>query len=83
MTLFSHLFYHDELLPTICPETSAESLLLRKLDKILPNCGLRTPNYGAFFVGIRGDDLQDSDSPSWFNAAEAKSVRLLVEFELA
>lgn len=75
MHLFSSMFYQNELRPVICPDTSDESAMLRELDGILPGAGgQRQANHAAFFVGVRGQNLQDTDSPSWYNAAEAKQV---------
>lgn len=74
MHVFSYLFYADELISQVSPESSAESRLLNHLGDILPNAEERTPNHGLYFIGIRGENKQDFDSPSWFNSAEAKSV---------
>lgn len=74
MHVFSHLFYSNELISAISENSSVESRLLNHLGDILPNPEERTPNHGLFFIGIRGENKQDFDSPSWFNAAEAKSV---------
>lgn len=74
MSLFSVMFYHNELRATISAETSAESQLLTKLDEILPGRGQRTEAHGVFFIGVRGQNAQDDESPSWYNPAEAKSV---------
>lgn len=83
MRVFSKLFYLDELIPTICEQTSTESKLLRHLNDILPNPRERTPNHGVFFIGIRGENKQDYDSPSWYNAAEAKSVGFIWEWVIS
>jgi putative helicase MOV10L1 len=62
----SDLFYHSEL---VCHPGRNEPLL-RKM-------GL---NFPILFHGIDGKDLQESDNPSWYNAAEVvEAVRYLMK----
>lgn len=72
--MYSDLFYGGELIPTIVEGSSAESKMLQKTMRILPNHVRVTQNHGIFFIGIKGINRQSIDSPSWFNCAEAKSV---------
>lgn len=59
-------------------ENSPEIELLKRLGDKLPNPETREPLCGVFFWGIRGENQQTSDSPSWYNSAEAKTVFLFV-----
>ncbi|KAK3587543.1 hypothetical protein CHS0354_004830 [Potamilus streckersoni] len=65
LSLPSQLFYHDELI------VQAERQLTQTFVgwKELPN-----PNVPVIFHGIRGDDVREGDSPSWFNPVETVQV---------
>lgn len=73
---FNELSYNNELRAVISETDSFESKLLQKLHDILPNPEARTPHHGVFFIGSRGENQKDSDSPSWYNAVEARQVIL-------
>ncbi|XP_064632903.1 uncharacterized protein LOC135491148 [Lineus longissimus] len=65
MTLPSQLFYHNEL--QMCADKQMRERLCH-ID-ILPN-----PGFPLIFHGIRGEDLREGNSPSWFNPVEAVQV---------
>lgn len=65
LKLPSAVFYHDELIPC-ADEGMRESLC--QWDK-LPNKG-----FPVIFHGLKGEDLREGNSPSWFNPVEAIQV---------
>ncbi|KAJ8047421.1 RNA helicase Mov10l1 [Holothuria leucospilota] len=70
LQLSSDLFYHGELEPR-AERTMRESLC--KWNQ-LPNQN----NFPLLFHGIKGEDLKEGNSPSWFNPVEAvQSVKYL------
>lgn len=82
MKMYNDLFYDSELIPTISETDSTEAELLIKLNPILPNSQIINKSHGLFFIGVRGKNQQCTDSPSWFNGAEAKSVCILFIFNV-
>ncbi|KAL9887264.1 putative RNA helicase armi [Glossina fuscipes fuscipes] len=54
---------------------SREAEMLTQLDDILPQ--YRRNAHGIFFHGLRGQNMQKNDSPSWYNPYEAKMVFLM------
>ncbi|KAM8719655.1 hypothetical protein ACLKA7_005822 [Drosophila subpalustris] len=78
MGVYSKLFYDDELVPMVCPRDSREALLLADLQAIFGADPVVTVprTHGTFFHGIMGDNLQEPDSPSWYNPIEARQVFL-------
>ncbi|XP_071406120.1 RNA helicase Mov10l1 isoform X3 [Pithys albifrons albifrons] len=65
LTLPSKLFYHKEL--EVCADTSVVNSLL--------NWGkLPRKGFPLIFHGIRGSELREGHSPSWFNPTEAVQV---------
>lgn len=75
---YNDLFYDSELRPMIDEESSDEYKMLDRIREVLPKTEGVHPTQAVFFVGIRGENRQDSDSPSWYNAAEAKSIFLFI-----
>lgn len=71
---FNELSYNNELRAVISETDSPESKLLQKLNDILPNRNTKRPHHGVFFIGLRGENQREPDSPSWFNAVEARNV---------
>ncbi|KAL3852404.1 hypothetical protein ACJMK2_016055 [Sinanodonta woodiana] len=65
LSLPSKLFYHDELI------VQADRQLTHTFVgwKELPN-----PNVPVIFHGVRGEDMREGDSPSWFNPVETLQV---------
>ncbi|XP_069180578.1 uncharacterized protein [Procambarus clarkii] len=61
----STLFYHSSL--QACADNKVNEELLAWDELPCPSCPL-------LFHGVVGDNLQEGDSPSWFNAAEAFQV---------
>lgn len=79
LSIYSRLFYHSELIPTVSEINSEEIKLLQYLreQKIFPSSsGGATENHGICFYGVRGKDRQVADSPSWCNPSEAGAVRV-------
>ncbi|KAK0092944.1 hypothetical protein PV326_000266 [Microctonus aethiopoides] len=68
------LFYDLELKANLSATTSPEAELLRSIASILPTRDGEPP--AIVFHGINGKNCQDSDSPSWYNPAEATQVYL-------
>lgn len=74
LELPNSLFYDSELQPKISSKTSEEAKLLQLLAAELPERAESPP--AIIFHGIKGENLRDSDSPSWYNPAEATQVYL-------
>lgn len=75
---YSNLSYESKLIANVSDKNSAEQKLLANIQaNINPNSILaHTPNYGVYFVGIRGKDERVADSTSWRNIQEAFEVGL-------
>ncbi|KAL1516540.1 hypothetical protein ABEB36_000447 [Hypothenemus hampei] len=73
LKLFSQMFYHNELIPTINDETSKEIELLKSLKSIMP-VAKTGPASPIIFHGVDGDNYQTADSPSWYNPQEVAQV---------
>ncbi|KAH8307269.1 hypothetical protein KR044_008695, partial [Drosophila immigrans] len=76
MDVYSKLFYDDELISMISEENSREVRLLADLHSIFEPITDMPFNHGTFFHGIKGENMQEMDSPSWFNPAEARHIFL-------
>ncbi|CAE6369801.1 unnamed protein product [Rhizoctonia solani] len=63
-------FYRNELVAH-APESVADSLLNWK--------GLASPNFPVVFDAVRGEDMQEERSPSYFNPHEASLVKEYVQ----
>ncbi|EDV96181.1 probable RNA helicase armi [Drosophila grimshawi] len=74
MSVYSRLFYDNELIAQISKEDSHEAQLLARLQSPLFNTENTPRTHGAFFHGILGENRQDMDSPSWYNVVEAVEV---------
>uniref|UniRef100_A0A1A9VAA3 RNA helicase n=1 Tax=Glossina austeni TaxID=7395 RepID=A0A1A9VAA3_GLOAU len=77
LNVYNELFYNAELVPIIREENSREAKMLKQLDDILPQSSKRPKTHGIFFCGIRSENMQEKDSPSWYNPYEAKNVFLM------
>ncbi|XP_058797499.1 probable RNA helicase armi [Phymastichus coffea] len=79
LELPNKLFYENELIPQIHESDSEEAELLKSLEDMLPKrLGDPLP---IVFRAVDGKNMQDPDSPSWYNNAEATQVCLyLMEF---
>ncbi|XP_065066757.1 RNA helicase Mov10l1-like [Rhopilema esculentum] len=70
LNLSSTLFYHGELRPFAKPE-----LINSFIDAdFLPN-----KKFPLIFHGVRGEDMREGNSPSWFNPAEVLKVMKYVQ----
>lgn len=58
----------------ISPIKSDEVDLLNKVAELLPMRKTGTHPPAFVFHGVRGENFQTQDSPSWFNLAEANQV---------
>ncbi|EDV39937.2 uncharacterized protein Dana_GF24211, isoform B [Drosophila ananassae] len=77
MNIYSKLFYDDELVSMVDEEDSREARQLAKLLKVFePNVDM-PKSHGTFFYGITGENMQENDSPSWYNPGEAREVFLM------
>ncbi|XP_065937840.1 RNA helicase Mov10l1 [Magallana gigas] len=65
LTLTSKLFYYDEL------KEKADRALTHSLCQWT---GLPRVGFPVIFHGVRGEDLREGNSPSWFNPAEVVQV---------
>ncbi|XP_043665275.1 RNA helicase Mov10l1-like isoform X1 [Vespula pensylvanica] len=74
LELPNSLFYNSELQPKISCKNSDEAQLLRSLAEELPERTGLPP--AILFHGIKGENLRDYDSPSWYNPEEATQVYL-------
>ncbi|XP_064541268.1 probable RNA helicase armi [Drosophila montana] len=77
MNVYSKLFYDNELISMVSDKDSREVRFLAELQEIFEAHQDRPRTHGTFFHGIMGENLQDFDSPSWYNPAEAREVFLL------
>jgi len=74
---YNNLFYDSELIPQIEEDDKREFALLRSLEGTLSKTfNKKHVNQGLLFWGIRGQNRQDSDSPSWYNGEEAAQLYL-------
>ncbi|XP_011310919.1 probable RNA helicase armi [Fopius arisanus] len=74
LELPNYLFYDSELEASLSGIDSEEAKLLETLRGDLPERVGKPP--AVVFHGVYGDDVQDDDSPSWYNPAEATQVYL-------
>ncbi|XP_059613070.1 probable RNA helicase armi [Phlebotomus argentipes] len=72
LKLYSDLFYDGKLKATIGEEGTSEIAFLKKYVTILPDA--TNPNHGVFFFSIIGENRQSAESPSWYNAVEARNI---------
>ncbi|XP_076272336.1 putative RNA helicase armi isoform X1 [Rhynchophorus ferrugineus] len=73
LNLFSSLFYNGELISTISEEDSKTSGLLQSLSSMLPRTKAgKIPS--VVFHGVKGQNFQTPDSPSWYNPHEAAQI---------
>lgn len=79
MTIYSDLFYDSDLKAMVNDVDSAEVELVKKLRPIFLQEQENVTTQGVIFIGVEGKSQQCSDSPSWFNAAEANNVSLACE----
>ncbi|XP_017954743.2 probable RNA helicase armi, partial [Drosophila navojoa] len=77
MCVYSKLFYDDELVSMISEKDSREARYLAELQAVFEPHVDMPCTHGTFFYGIMGENLQDLDSPSWYNNDEAREVFLL------
>ncbi|KAH8339316.1 hypothetical protein KR074_011418 [Drosophila pseudoananassae] len=77
MSIYSKLFYDDELVSMVDEVNSREAKLLGQLLKLFePNVDM-PKTHGTYFFGITGENMQENDSPSWYNPAEARELFLM------
>ncbi|KAL9920008.1 putative RNA helicase armi isoform 1-T11 [Glossina fuscipes fuscipes] len=69
--------YREMLITMIREDNSWEAAMLKKLDDLLPQSSTRAKTHGIFFHEIRSKDMQENDSPSWYNPYEPKMVFLM------
>lgn len=66
-------FYLKNIYFQISPEQSDHADILRRLQNLLPRRQDQLPP-ALIFHGVRGENFQTPDSPSWFNLSEAAQV---------
>lgn len=76
MCVYSRLFYDNELISMVSEKDSRDALLLADLQKIFEHDMVVPRTHGTFFHAILGENMQESDSPSWYNPSEARQVFL-------
>lgn len=74
MKIYNDLYYDSELEAVVKDESSNESLVLSCLDNILWNRGSAVDKCGVYFHNVNGMNARTSESPSWFNEAEAGKI---------
>lgn len=77
MSVYSKLFYENELVSMVSETDSYEAQYLAKLQTIFEPHLEMPRTHGTIFHGIQGENMQDMDSPSWYNPSEAREVFLL------
>ncbi|XP_055378791.1 probable RNA helicase armi [Condylostylus longicornis] len=73
---YNDLFYDGELLSSIKANDSREFTLLKSLKILSKTFDKKPVEHGLIFYGIRGQNRQDLDSPSWYNGEEASQLFL-------
>uniref|UniRef100_A0A6V7M8J0 RNA helicase n=1 Tax=Bracon brevicornis TaxID=1563983 RepID=A0A6V7M8J0_9HYME len=75
LELPNELFYDSDLISNVDPLNSPEAKFLESIKDAVP---VRTSGItpAIVFHGVNGENRQDEDSPSWYNAAEATQVYL-------
>uniref|UniRef100_A0A1I8PWK1 RNA helicase n=1 Tax=Stomoxys calcitrans TaxID=35570 RepID=A0A1I8PWK1_STOCA len=76
LNVYNDLFYDSELISMIGND-SREADMLRGIAELLPESQTRPETHGAFFYGMLSENMQEKDSPSWYNPHEAKCVFLM------
>ncbi|KAH8263820.1 hypothetical protein KR038_007925, partial [Drosophila bunnanda] len=74
MCTYSKLFYDNELISMVSENDSREMELLKRAKAIFKPVNGIPAKQAAFFYGIDSKNLQENDSPSWYNPLEAKEV---------
>ena len=74
LSVSSDLFYDSEL-QACATDRPQQQLFVRGGCDFLPN-----PKSPIVFHGVRGKNLQEPDSPSWFNPNEAFQARISCNF---
>lgn len=74
MKMYNDLYYDGELEAIVKDEFSKESLVLCCLDGILWNRATANKKCGVYFINVNGMNARTSESPSWFNEAEAGKI---------
>ena len=74
MKIYNDLYYESELDAIVKSESSKESLVLTLLDNILWNRDTANKKCGVYFHNVNGTNARTSESPSWFNEAEAGKI---------
>ncbi|KAK9511523.1 hypothetical protein O3M35_000162 [Rhynocoris fuscipes] len=69
LKLPSMLFYDNDLIPNVSEESSVEAQILISLSNKLP-CNDKDHASPLLFHGLRGNNLQEADSHSWYNPQE-------------
>ncbi|KAI8126150.1 putative RNA helicase armi [Lucilia cuprina] len=75
--IYNKLFYDSELIPNISENNSREAEMINKICDLLPESEIRSKAHGVFFYGMLSENMQEKDSPSWYNPHEAKNVFLM------
>ncbi|XP_065362208.1 probable RNA helicase armi [Calliphora vicina] len=75
--VYNNLFYDSELMPMISENNSHEADMLNQIRVLLPESDQRSKTHGVFFYGMLSENMQEKDSPSWYNPHEAKNVFLM------
>ncbi|EDW77438.2 uncharacterized protein Dwil_GK18288 [Drosophila willistoni] len=77
MTLYSEIFYDNDLISNVSATDSPQEKVLAKVQGIFPPDSKMSPSHGVVFIGVLGENLQDDDSPSWYNMIEATEVFMM------
>lgn len=74
LSIYNDLFYDSELVAMVGEKNSRESDMIAKLQDLLPESEKRSKAHGVYFYGMLSENMQEKDSPSWYNPHEAKNV---------
>ncbi|KAM7355345.1 putative RNA helicase armitage [Cochliomyia hominivorax] len=75
--IYNKLFYNSELKPMVNENESREAKMIQQIYDLLPESEKRSKTHGIFFYGMLSENMQEKDSPSWYNPCEARNVFLM------
>ncbi|XP_068140790.1 probable RNA helicase armi [Drosophila tropicalis] len=77
MSFYSKIFYDNELISEVSATDSPQEKVLAKVQGIFHSDSPMPHSHGVVFIGVMGENMQDEDSPSWYNMIEASEVFMM------